>query len=49
MKNQYKTPEVLEVDKAQNVILGAKELGPVDSITTLEGTRVVDPDTDIDE
>lgn len=49
MKNNYEIPEVVEIDKAHNIILGAKALGTLDSENGDEFTRVIDPETDIDE
>jgi hypothetical protein len=49
MKNNYEIPEVVEIDKAHNIILGAKAPGSLDQSNGDEFTRVIDPDTDIDE
>ena len=48
MKNTYEIPEVVELDQAQNLILGAKApLGP-DQVTGDEFSHI-DLRTDIDE
>jgi len=47
--NEYETPEVVEVDRAKNAILGAKAAGGPDFSNQSELTHVIDPDTDIDE
>lgn len=49
MQNAYESPDVIQIGQAPSVILGAKDMGMWDSITQSEGTRIVDPDTDIDE
>jgi hypothetical protein len=47
--NKYEIPEVVEVDRAKDAILGEKQLGPLDDRTGAEFTEVIDPVTDIDE
>lgn len=49
MKNNYEIPEVVEIDKAHNIILGAKNGGSFDELNGDEQTRVIDLITDIDE
>jgi hypothetical protein len=48
MKNNYEIPEVVEIDKAHNIILGAKDMGCCDQVNGDEHTRV-NLSTDIDE
>ena len=48
MKNNYEIPEVVEIDKAHNIILGAKESGSFDQSNGDELTRI-NLITDIDE
>jgi hypothetical protein len=48
MKNNYEIPEVVEIDKAHNIILGPKVAGSLDSENGDEITRFI-PSTDIDE
>jgi hypothetical protein len=45
MNNEYTTPEVLEIGKAQDVILGSKTELPPDS----DGQFVIGAETDFDE
>lgn len=47
--NEYEIPEVVEVDRATNAILGAKRAGNEDQLTGAEFTEVYIPETDIDE
>ena len=47
--NKYEIPEVVEVDRAKDAILGEKAVGPFDTLIGSEGTVLIDPDTDIDE
>ena len=49
MKNNYEIPEVVEIDNAHNIILGAKAEGSFDQLNGDESTRVIDLSTDIDE
>jgi hypothetical protein len=49
MRNEYETPDAVDVGEAQSLILGAKGLGGFDTITQQFGTYVMDPSTDIDE
>ena len=49
MQNNYESPDVIQIGEAPSVILGQKDLGMWDTLTQSEGTRVVDPNTDIDE
>ena len=39
MKNNYEIPEVVEIDKAHNIILGAKDRGSFDELNGDEQTR----------
>jgi hypothetical protein len=48
MKNTYEIPEVIELDQAHDLILGAKELGSPDQVTGDEFSRI-NLSTDIDE
>jgi hypothetical protein len=43
MKNEYTAPEVIEVDKAQEVILGVKPGSVFEDLTAIE------PDSELDE
>lgn len=47
--NEYEIPEIVEVDRAKNAILGEKSVGPFDSSNGSDRTVLIDPDTDIDE
>jgi hypothetical protein len=47
--NEYEIPEVVEVDRAKNAILGAKRPGGPDDLNGSEVTEVFIPETDIDE
>jgi len=46
--NTYEIPEVVELDKAHNLILGGKEPGTLDASTGDEFSRIK-PVVDIDE
>lgn len=47
--NKYEIPEVVEVDRAKNAILGEKDQGRFDSQTGDLQTVLIEPVTDIDE
>ena len=45
MINQYKVAEVIELGRVQDVVLGEKRYGDIDS-ATLEYCTRINPDTD---
>ena len=49
MRNEYETPDAVNVGEAQSLILGAKGFGGYDTITQQSGTYGMNPMTDIDE
>jgi hypothetical protein len=42
MRNEYTTPEVVEIGKAQEMILGPKEGGTVDILAVFESSLDLD-------
>ena len=42
MTNHYELADVIEIGRAQDLILGNKQIEFVDNITQLFGTRVID-------